>query len=83
MLEPYRCYFYLCSFYFTSSLYCMLLIRNYNNTNADNEVPVNEINTSKLNRVEHTMLFREDFLLPLESLASLYHWIEEGHLKQE
>lgn len=82
MLEPYRCYFYLCSFYFATSLY-WLLTRNYNNTNADNELPDNEINKYKLNSIEHTMLFREDFLLPLESLASLYHWIEEGHLKQE
>lgn len=27
------------------------------------------------------MLLRKDFLLPLESSASLYDWIEEGHLK--
>lgn len=31
--------------------------------------------------VINTMLFREDLLLPLESAASLYHRVEEGHLK--
>lgn len=29
-----------------------------------------------------TMVFGEDFLLPLKSLASLYHRVEESHLKE-
>lgn len=28
------------------------------------------------------MVFGEDFLLPLKSLASLYHRIEESHLEE-
>lgn len=34
-------------------------------------------------RLVHTVLFRENFLLPLESSASLDYWVEESHLKQE
>lgn len=39
--------------------------------------------SSELNSLEHTVLFREDFLLPLKSSASLYHRVEESHLKQQ
>lgn len=33
--------------------------------------------------LEHTVLFGEDFLLPLESSASLYYRVEESHLKKQ